>query len=77
VIGEFVDLHSTQGQTKGLDFIWALLYNLKKHNFELSKLVGKVTDGTTSIIGSKNGMESFLYKHIHDLGLQNELVQYH
>jgi len=39
--------------------------------------VGIVTDGWPSMIGSKNGMVSPLYKHIHKLGLQNESVQYH
>jgi hypothetical protein len=73
---EHVNLHSIQGQTKGLDFILALLYSLQKHNLELSKLGGIVTGGVPSVIGSKNGMVS-LYKHMHEFGLQNELIQYH
>jgi len=55
-----------QGQTVGLNFIQEFLYSFQKHNLELSRLVVIVTDGVT---GSKNG--------IHDLGLQNEVIQYH
>jgi hypothetical protein len=40
----------------------------------MCKLVGIVTDGMPSVIGSKNGMVS-LYKHMHKLGLQMELIQ--
>jgi hypothetical protein len=37
-------------QVKGSDFIQALLYSLQKHNLELSKLVGIVTDGAPSAV---------------------------
>jgi hypothetical protein len=43
---------------------------------KLSKLAGNVTDSVPSMIGSKNGMvSSRLYKLMHELGLQNELIQ--
>jgi hypothetical protein len=29
------------------------------------------------MIASKNGMVSLLYKHMHELGLQNELMPYY
>jgi len=41
-----------------------------------SKLVGIVKDGGPSINVFKNGMMSS-YKHMHELSLQNELIQYH
>jgi hypothetical protein len=73
----FEGLHSMQGHTKGLDFIQALLCSLQKHNFELSKFVGTVTDATPFMIGSNNGMVSLLCKHLQDSDLQKELIQYH
>jgi hypothetical protein len=53
-----------QGWSKVSDLIQALLCSLWKHNLGLSELVGIVTDGAPSVIGSKNCM------------LQNELI-YH
>jgi len=44
---------------------------------ELSKLVSTVTDDMPSMIGSKNDMLSLLYKCMHKLRLQNELLQYY
>jgi hypothetical protein len=64
-----------QGQTEGSYFIQALLCNLQKHNLELSKLVGIFTDGALSIVSSRM-VCCLLYKHMHELGLQNEM-QYH
>jgi hypothetical protein len=63
---EPVYLHSMQGQTKGLDFIQALLCSLPKHNLEQSKLVGIITDGAPFMIDSKNCIVSLLYKHMHE-----------
>jgi len=43
---------------------------------ELSKLVGIVADGMPSITGFKNDKMSPPYKHMHELGFHNELIQY-
>jgi hypothetical protein len=48
-----------------------------KHNSELPNPVGIVTDGAPYMTGSKNGIVTLLYEHMHELGLQNELLQYH
>jgi len=77
VFQELADLNSVQGQTKGLHSIQTFLYSLEMHNLELSKLVGIATNGTPSVIGSKNGAVPVLNKHVHELGPQNELIQYH
>jgi hypothetical protein len=74
---ELQDLHSIADQTKISDFIQALLCSFQKHNLELSSFVVIVTDGITSMIGTKNGMVSLHYIRVQELGLQNELVQYH
>jgi hypothetical protein len=50
---ELVDFQSVQGQANGLDFSQALLCNLQKHNLELSKLMGMVSDSAPSLIGYK------------------------
>jgi len=49
-----------QDQTKGLDFIWELLYSLQKQNLDLSKFVDTVTDSAPSMTGSINGVVSSL-----------------
>lgn len=69
---ELVDIHPMQGQTKGSDFIQALLCSLQKQNLEPSKLVGIVTDGVPSMPGSENDLVSLLYKHMHELHLQTQ-----
>jgi len=71
---KLVDLHSMQGQAKGPDFIQELLCSFLKHNSEISKLVDTVLDGAPC---STNGMVPPLYKHMNELGIQNELIQYH
>jgi hypothetical protein len=50
VFEELVGIHSMQGLTNGSDFIQALLCSLQKHNLELSKLVGIITDGAPSAL---------------------------
>jgi hypothetical protein len=65
VFEEAVGLHSLQGWTMGSDFSEALLCSLQKHNLELCKLVDIITDGASSVIGSKNGAVSFLYKNMY------------
>lgn len=60
---ELVDLYSIQGQTKESDFIQALLYGLMKHNLEPCQLVGTVTNGASSMIGTNNAIVSLLHKH--------------
>jgi hypothetical protein len=50
---ETVDLHSTQGQINGSNFIQAKLCSLQEHNLKLSKLVDVVTDGEPLMTGSK------------------------
>jgi hypothetical protein len=47
------------------------------NNNNNNKLLGIITDGGPSITDSKHGMVSLLYKHTHDLGLQNESVHKH
>jgi len=64
-------------RSERLDFIQALLFSLQVHNLELSKFVCIVTDGTPSVTGYKIGVVSLLYKYMHELGLQNELIEYH
>jgi hypothetical protein len=49
--------------------IQALLCSPQKHNLELSK--------PCAFCDSKNGMVSLLCKHMHELGLHNESIQYH
>jgi hypothetical protein len=61
-----------KGQTKVSHFIWAIVSSLE-HNLELSKFVGTVIDSAPSLIGSKNGMASLLYKYLQKL----ELTQYY
>jgi hypothetical protein len=77
VFEEVVGLYSVKGKKKGCDIIQALLSCLQKHNLELSNLAGIFTDGASYVIGFKYGTIFLLYKHMHEFGSQNELLQYH
>lgn len=57
VFKELVNLHSMQGQRKESDFTQALLCSSQRHNMELSKLEGTVTDGAPSVTGSRNVLD--------------------
>jgi hypothetical protein len=65
------DFQCMQGQIMESNFIRLLLRSIQKHNFELS------TPCTSSTTDRKNGMMSLLYMHMHELCLQNELIQRH
>jgi hypothetical protein len=58
-------------QTKASDFIQALPYGLQKHNLELSKFVVIITDGSHSVTDSPSSMVFLIYKHVHELRMQN------
>jgi hypothetical protein len=66
-----------QGKKKSSDLIQPLLCRLQNRNLDLSKLVGIVTDGAPSMTGSKNFTLSLIYNQMHELVVQNELMQYH
>jgi hypothetical protein len=51
IIEKFVMLYPMKGQTKGSDLLPALFCCFEKHNLDISKDVGIVTDGTISMIG--------------------------
>jgi hypothetical protein len=55
----YISSASSDNEITESDFVQALICSLLKHNMELSKLLGIVT---------------FLYKHMHELCLQNKLT---
>jgi hypothetical protein len=77
VFQELVDLHLMQGQTRGSNFLEALLCSFKKHSMELFKLLGIFTDVAPCTIGSKSGMVTLLSKHMQELGLHSKLIHHH
>lgn len=77
IFEEFVELYPMKDQTRGSDLLQALLSSMQKHNLDLSKLAGIVTDGAPSMIGTKIGMTTLLSEHMKEKEIHSDLMKYH
>jgi putative ubiquitin-RnfH superfamily antitoxin RatB of RatAB toxin-antitoxin module len=77
IFEELLELYPMKDQTRGSDLLQALLSSIQKHNLDLSKLSGIVTDGAPSMIGSKIGMTTLLSEHMKQKGIHTDLMKYH